>query len=78
MCVQVRAFEPVVQAAMPHKSKLAFAEQLLAMLAASKQINKRIDPGQGLASGLGLAVPSISSAPQVRWLFRVTSRYDHG
>jgi hypothetical protein len=55
--LQVKALEPEVQALAPYKSKLAAAEQLLAMLAGSKQINPRN----------GQAFPSINGAPQV-WL----------
>ena len=54
--MQVKALEPDVQSLRPYKSKLAAAEQLLAMLAGSKQINPR----------KGQADINIDAAPQVR------------
>ena len=56
--MQVKALEPDMQALVPYKSKVAAAEQLLAMLAGSKQINPR----------KGQAFAGIDGGPQVRLL----------
>ena len=55
--LQVAAFEPEAQEAMPVKSAVAAAEQLTSLLAGSKQVNPR-KGGAGTVAG-------ISAAPQV-------------